>query len=110
MDMLCSAGFADRVVFIYLPMNLRKAGNFGYAFVDFDSMAVAELCKDTLAGFSEWSEGGSEKCDKALEIMWSETQGIDAHVQRYRDSPLMHPSLEDEFKPALFKNGIRVDF
>jgi hypothetical protein len=106
MEVLRSAGVVDHVVFIYLPMNLRSPGNFGYAFVDFDSEVAAEKCKDKLDGFSGWSEPD----EKVLEIAWSETQGIDMHIQRYRDSPIMHPSLDDELKPAIFKNGVRIEF
>merc|ERR1712176_1347111 len=106
MDVLRSEGFAENVAFIYLPMNLRSSGNFGYAFVDFDSTKVAGLCKEKLTGFTGWNE----PCEKALEVAWSETQGLDAHVQRYRDSPLMHESVEDELKPAMFKHGVRIAF
>jgi len=106
LDILRSAGLANHIAFIYLPMNLRSPGNFGYAFVDFGCTQVAEVCKNELQGFSGWS-GVS---DMALEVVWSETQGLDSLVQRYRDSPLMHKSLEDELKPALFKNGVRISF
>merc|ERR1719393_968689 len=87
-------------------MNLRACGNFGYAFVDFDCTKAAEQCKEQLEGFTAWGEA----TDMALEVVWSETQGLDSHVQRYRDSPLMHASLEDELKPAMFKNGVRIAF
>jgi len=92
------------VVFIYLPMNLRSSGNFGYAFVDFDFTEIAEQCKERLEGFTGWSDPS----EKALEVAWSETQGLDSHINRYRDSPLMHESVEDELKPAMFKNRKRV--
>lgn len=105
-DLLRSAGLANSLTFIYLPMNLRGPGNFGYAFVDFVSTQAAQLCKDKLEGFSAWS--GVD--DMVLEVVWSETQGLDSLVQRYRDSPLMHASLEDELKPAMFKNGVRIAF
>merc|ERR1712048_9148 len=106
MDMLWSEGFADHVTFLYLPMNMRSSGNFGYAFVDFDCANVAEQCKEKLDGFMGWGE----LSEIGMEVAWSETQGLEAHVQRYRDSPLMHDSLEDELKPVIFKNGVRVAF
>merc|ERR1712046_479279 len=104
LDLLRTAGVFNRIAFVYLPMNLRSSGNFSYAFVDFDCPKVAEQCKEMLEGFAGWSATN----EMALEVVWSETQGIDTHVQRYRDSPLMHSSLEDELKPALFRNGVRV--
>jgi len=106
MDVLRSEGFAKHVVFSYLPMNLRSSGNFGYAFVDFDCANVAEQCKEKLDGFTGWGEPS----EAAMEVVWSETQGLDSLIQRYRDSPLMHESVEDELKPAMFKNGVRVAF
>merc|ERR1712048_841795 len=106
MDMLRSSGFAEHVSFIYLPMNLRSSGNFGYAFVDFDSTEIAEQCKESLNGFTGWSVPS----EKVLEVAWSDAQGLDSHIQRYRDSPIMHASLEDEYKPAIFRNGVRVAF
>merc|ERR1712176_170632 len=56
MDFLRDAGFEDHVTFIYIPMNLRSRGNFGYAFVDFASATIAAQCKERLEGFNEWSE------------------------------------------------------
>merc|ERR1712048_955812 len=92
--------------FVYVPMNLRSSGNFGYAFVDFDSVSVTEHFRARMVGFKSW-DGQSEK---AMEIEWSLTQGLDANVQRYRDSPLMHDSVDDELKPAIFRSGVRVPF
>jgi len=106
MDVLRSEGFADHASFVYVPMNLRSNGNFGYAFVDFYCADTAEQCKEQLEGFSRWEEPS----EKALEIAWSETQGLDAQIARYRDSPLMHESVADEMKPALYKNGSRIAF
>lgn len=105
-DFLRSQGFADHITFVYVPMNLRSIGNFGYCFVDFDSMKIAEQCHEQLRGFTRWGV----PCEKALEFAWSDTQGLDAQVARYRDSPLMHESVVDEMKPALFDKGARVTF
>jgi len=32
-------------------------------------------------------------------------QGLPAHIDRYRNSPVMHESVEDEYKPAVFSPG-----
>jgi len=106
MSVLRSEGFADHIMFIYIPMNLRNLNNFGYAFVDFDSVSVATECKERMEGFTSWSE----ESEKVMSIGWSDTQGLDAHIERYRNSPLMHESVDDELKPALFHNGVRVAF
>lgn len=31
-------------------------------------------------------------------------------MERYQNSPVMHPDVPDEWKPALFVQGVRVDF
>lgn len=106
MDMLHSEGFVDHVEFIYVPMNLRKVHNFGYAFVTFDSAEITLQCREKLQGFIGWSEPH----EKPMEVEWSETQGLEANVERYKNSPIMHESVQDELKPALFKCGVRVAF
>lgn len=35
---------------------------------------------------------------------------LDAHVERYRNSSVMHHSVPEEFKPALFENGQQIPF
>lgn len=40
----------------------------------------------------------------------SEQGGLDVLVKRYQNCPVMHESVNDEFKPALYKEGIRVPF
>jgi hypothetical protein len=106
MDILRHEALAVHVELIYVPMNLRGSGNFGYAFIDFDCTTVAKQCKEKLDGFTGWGVPS----EKALEVVWSEEQGLETHVQRYRNSPLMHRSVEDELKPALFKKGARIAF
>lgn len=106
MDLLRSEGFAHHVTFVYMPMNLRSQGHFGYAFVDFDSVSVTEECRNHMEGFTRWSEAS----DKVISVGWSDTQGLDAHIERYRNSPLMHESVDDELKPALFEHGVRIGF
>jgi len=106
MDMLQSEGFAEHVELIYVPMNLRKVSNFGYAFVSFDSAQITLQCKEKLQGFNTWNEPSEKK----MEIEWSDLQGLVANVERYRNSPIMHESVQDELKPAMFKRGVRIAF
>jgi len=105
-DILRSEGFADHVTFMYVPKNQKSGDIFGYAFVDFDSARVTAECKERMEGFTNWSEPS----EKVMSVGWSETQGLAANIERYRNSPLMHESVDDELKPALFCNGGRVAF
>merc|ERR1712087_414117 len=48
---------------------------------------------------------------KTVEVEWSGSlQGLEKHVERYRDSPMMHKRVRDELKPMLFVGGQRVAF
>lgn len=97
-------GFERSYDFVYIPHNFKEARSFGYAFVNFVDAAVAESFLDRATGFAEWES-------KAVEVSWSENhQGIDAHIDRYRNSAVMHESVREEFKPALFHQGERVPF
>jgi len=45
------------------------------------------------------------------EVSWSGPhQGFKAHVERYRNSPVMHRSVPDAYKPIIFQDGVRQDF
>ena len=39
-----------------------------------------------------------------------ELRGLEAHVERYRNSPVMHRSVPDQYKPVIFKDGVRKPF
>mmetsp|Transcript_56889 Transcript_56889/g.123079 ORF Transcript_56889/g.123079 Transcript_56889/m.123079 type:complete len:341 (-) Transcript_56889:155-1177(-) len=107
MDILKAEGFGNRVDFIYVPMNFRNKASFGYAFVNLVSPEAAEKCRERFEGFKAWPR----QSEKICEVSWSDMhQGLEAHVDRYRNSPVMHESVPDEFKPAVFANGMRVAF
>merc|ERR1712232_694441 len=65
LHVLQTKGLANDIAFFYLPMNLRKNGNFGYAFVDFHCAQAAEQCKEKLEGFTDWR--GTD--EMALEVV-----------------------------------------
>ncbi|CAE7939289.1 unnamed protein product, partial [Symbiodinium sp. KB8] len=45
------------------------------------------------------------------EVGWSGPhQGFKAHVERYRNSPVMHRSVPDAYKPIIFQDGVRQNF
>lgn len=37
-------------------------------------------------------------------------QGREAHVERYRNSPVMHPSVPEPYKPIILQGGERIPF
>jgi RNA recognition motif-containing protein len=103
---VASLGFADLYDVLRVPTN-RPTSNLGYAFINFKTNEQAERFKEYFNGFKDWQM----PCDKVCETSWSDNlQGRSAFVERYRDSPMMHESVADKFKPALYQDGIRVPF
>jgi hypothetical protein len=108
LQMLDSQGFQGAYTFVYLPIDFETHVGLGYAFVDLISHTVARKFCQHLQGFSQWVIPS----DKVCSVTWSNAnqQGWNAHVDRYRNSPIMHTSVPDAWKPVLFQDGIRVPF
>lgn len=92
------AGYGGLFDFVYMPMNLRANGNFGYAFINFASNSVAA---HVMMHMQRDEHDGSDSSDKWT-CQWSNCQGWDANVERYRNSPLMHETVPQDCKPAVF--------
>jgi hypothetical protein len=95
---LDDAGFGKRYDFVYLPTNFRNMTVFGYAIVNFSDPA------DALAALEQFR--GADVDGQAMITEWSKSQqGYDDLVCRYRDSPVMHNSVPDKYKPIILANG-----
>jgi len=58
-------------------------------------------------GFTRWPIPSQ----KVGGVGWSGPhQGLASHVERYRNSPVMHEDVADSFKPVLLKDGKRIAF
>jgi hypothetical protein len=97
-EQFTDAGYGGFFDFVYMPINLRASGNFGYAFINFSSHAVASHVMMQMQGSEEDS---SDSSDKWI-CQWSNCQGWDANVERYRNSPLMHETVPQDCKPAVY--------
>lgn len=107
LHMLDSEGFKGSYSLVYLPTDFRNFAGFGYAFVNFVSHEEARRAKTSFQGFARWRVPSRKICD----VVWSgPVQGLQAHTERYRNSPVMHDSVPDEYKPAVFVEGMRVSF
>lgn len=108
MGLLDAEGFAGLYDFVYLPMDFRGDICFGYGFINFVEPDVAARFWDHFQGFSRWACPSS---DKVAEVSWSDPlQGLEDHIERYRNSPLMHEQVPDIYKPVLLCNGVRRPF
>lgn len=107
MDLLHEEGFGMTINIIYVPMNFRVTENFGYGFINLTTFQEAEKCRAHFQGFTRWPVPSEQECD----VRNGDTcQGVEALVERYRNSPVMHESMPECHKPAMFQNGVRVPF
>eukprot|EP00419_Tripos_fusus_P030165 CAMPEP_0172705066 /NCGR_PEP_ID=MMETSP1074-20121228/42241_1 /TAXON_ID=2916 /ORGANISM="Ceratium fusus, Strain PA161109" /LENGTH=369 /DNA_ID=CAMNT_0013527339 /DNA_START=102 /DNA_END=1211 /DNA_ORIENTATION=- len=106
-ELLEDEGFDGTFDFVYLPIDFGSEACLGYAFVNFRCPGDARRCWEIFSGLTDWGRPS----EKACQVMWAEPcQGLEAHVERYRSSPVMHSSVPDEWKPAMFHDGVRVPF
>jgi hypothetical protein len=103
---LNAAGFAGLYDLVYLPLDFKSKKCFHYAFVNFISEGVALQFEAGLNGFQNEKLFGDKCCD----ISWSDCQGVEAAVEYYRNSPVMHPDVPEECKPVLYANGKVLPF
>lgn len=107
LTLLNKNGFNGSYDLVYLPMDYHNRVGFGYAFINFVSPEAAQNFRLVFEGFSDWGMAS----DKVCEVCWSNVlQGVEAHIERYRNSPVMHEAVPDAFKPMLFAAGKRVPF
>lgn len=106
LELLNKHGLQSCYDFIYLPYDFQRDSNLGYAFVNLREDAV-DMFWRTFDGFSQWSLPSSKVC----KVTWSGPhQGFEAHVERYRNSPVMHRSVPEEYKPLIFSEGTPIPF
>lgn len=107
MELLDKEGFAGQYDFIYLPIDFWRNAGMGYAFVNLvDPVLVPRFWK-TFDGFKDWVLPTAKVC----EMGWSSPlQGLEANVERYRNSPIMHKCVPEEYQPLILANGKKVEF
>jgi len=109
-DQLCGLidanGFQGTYDFLYAPFDFSRNALIGYVFINFVTEAMAKQFFSVFNGFNQWSL----RSTKVSEVKLSTLQGLDSHVQFYRNCPVMHESVAEEFRPLLFSNGQRVPF
>jgi hypothetical protein len=106
-ELLDAHGFGGCYDLVYLPMDFQTEAGLGYAFINLFTQDEAERILQYFEGFADWGVVS----DKVCKMTWSDLDGLQGHVDRYRNSPVQHESVPDKFKPALFnKDGERVPF
>lgn len=100
-------GFGMLYDFIYLPAELGSGTCFGYAFINMVTPKDAEQFVEYFQGFDRWPQADTRR---AVVHLSEALQGLHEQTERYRNSPLMHPSVADELRPAVYSRGVRVPF
>merc|ERR1712083_724394 len=67
----------------------------------------AERFLEHFQNFNRWPEPND---NRAVVHLSEALQGLDEQIERYRNSPLMHPSVADELRPVVYRQGVRVAF
>jgi hypothetical protein len=106
-ELVDSMGFAGTYDFAYLPIDFKSQAGLGYAFINFLSGDTAKLSFEIFEGFRDWTVPSEKVCT----VTWSSPyQGLESHIERYRNSPVMHHGISDAWKPILLSHGERVPF
>ena len=100
-------GFAGLYDFVYLPVDFETCACLGYAFVNLINSALVPPFFKTFDGWKRWLVSSKKIC----RVCWSGPhQGLEQHVRYYRNSRVMHASVFEEYKPAIFSHGVQVPF
>jgi hypothetical protein len=92
-------GFAGTYDFLFVGMDLRTRVCNGFALVNFRSNALALRALECFKSFDRWLTQSSQL---AVPIFSEYYQGMDELIERHRNSPIMHGSVPDIYKPVLF--------
>mmetsp|Transcript_50031 Transcript_50031/g.119033 ORF Transcript_50031/g.119033 Transcript_50031/m.119033 type:complete len:493 (+) Transcript_50031:127-1605(+) len=107
LQMLDSEGFGGQYNFVYMPIDFKSKASLGYAFINMVSPEVAQRFWAVFDGYSNWVLPSR----KSSKVSWSSPhQGLQAHVERYKNSPLMHADVPDDYRPILLIDGVRAPF
>mmetsp|Transcript_70764 Transcript_70764/g.185513 ORF Transcript_70764/g.185513 Transcript_70764/m.185513 type:complete len:412 (+) Transcript_70764:75-1310(+) len=107
LNLLDNEGFKGKYDFFYLPIDFKTNACLGYAFINLTCSSMVPGFWKVFEGFSRWALPSRKVCG----VTWSGPhQGLQAHVDRYRNSPVMHPSVPEECRPLIFADGQRVPF
>jgi len=92
-------GFAGFYDFLFVPLNLRSNLCDGIALVNFRASATAAEAFKLFESFSTWVVDSQQGAIPS----WNDyDQGLNALLERYKNSPLMHITVPEMFKPAVF--------
>jgi len=106
-EVLEKEGLGGLYDLLYLPVDFYTQACLGYALVNCTSHKNATRVMEKLPGFCVWPVESQEVCA----VSWSDPlQGLRQLVEHYRNSPVMHEAVADQYRPILLKDGVRQPF
>jgi len=105
--LLDQQGFSRLYDFIYLPFDFAKKANRGYAFVNLVHPGSMPAFWAAFDGFKSWVLPSTKVCEVTHSIG---CQGLRAHIERYRNSSVMHQSVPEKYRPLIFHHGEQLAF
>jgi hypothetical protein len=107
LQLIDTYGFQGAYDFFYSPVDFTSNALVGYAFINFVSSEAADDFYTKFHNFTDWTL----KSEKVSEVTWSKPlQGLEGHIERYRNSPVMHPEVSEDRRPLLFRDGKIIPF
>ncbi|CAK0827740.1 unnamed protein product [Prorocentrum cordatum] len=103
----CSSARCPQRGLVAIPVDFETTHSRGFSFVNLTSVSHVKPFVETFGGFCDWQSGA---CKKKCEVCWSETQTLESNILRYKGSLVMDPSVPDDFKPIVLKDGVRIPF
>merc|ERR1712187_578528 len=107
LEFIDQQGFRGSYDLFYLPHSFQTELNNGYAFIDFTTTENFEKFREHFRGFRDWNVRSDNTCDVSVSDRFS---SLSDHIEAYRNSPIMHVSVQERFRPLLFQNGERICF
>jgi len=107
LELVDEHGFQGSYVLFYLPVRFEDELNLGYALIHFATAESYERFQEHFTGFSDWKIPSDRICEVESNEKFN---NLDNRIEGYRNSPIMHESVEDKFKPVLFAHGQRIPF
>ncbi|CAK0880969.1 unnamed protein product [Prorocentrum cordatum] len=110
-DFLHCRGAEGRYNFVYLPMDFSRGRCLGYALVNFCEAADAAKLLQDMSGELPSEAPAAGVAGASPRATWNEpSYSVEELVEKYRNSPVMHSTVPEEFKPLLFEKGRRLAF
>jgi hypothetical protein len=111
LETLDREGFSGYYDFVHVPISFVTKLPVGYAQVNLCDHASALCLCQHFQGFRDWaSSTNSSDSSGCCTNLNTVTHGLRSLIERYRNSPLMHQNVPEDYKPALFRNGQRICF